>query len=143
VYSARVMNPISPSRTLPLRSFALVGVVLALLALVVDLNVYGPVTGWAATTFVVAPVEKSWGFHTEWRAYGPIELLTVTSVTHGGAFDRAGVQPGFAFAPRVCAFGGPFFGGQHSVLLGERVVHLRMLRKPGPPWEQSVIEVRR
>jgi len=131
-----VAAPVSPPR-----GFLLLTAVLVLLALYVDLTIGWPFTDWAATTLVVVPVEKEWGFHAEWRPYPSRphygELLTVVSIVPGGAFDRSGIKAGYAFAPRTCAFGAPFFADGHSRFLGsEPIVHARMLAPSGPLWPE-------
>ena len=133
---------------LPLRAFVLVSAVLALIAIAVDIGMYGPITAWAGERLVVDPVEKDWGFHAEWRRSGfpaaSSELLTVVSVTPGGAFDRSGIRAGFAFAPLECGFGGPPFGGRHSEFAGNKLnVRVRMLAEPRPPWRIKTYEIKR
>ncbi len=135
-------------RLLPLRSFLLAGVILALLTFVADLALYGPITNWAANLLVVQPVERRWGFHAEWHAYGTgrtaLDLLTVVNVAPGGAFERAGIKPGFAFAPRKCGFGGPLFAGPyHEFTDGEKTVSVPMLPVPSPSAEPVVYRVLR
>ena len=133
-------------RALPLWVFVLVCSVLALLGIVVDIGTYGPITAWAAERVVVDPVEKAWGFHAEWREYGATSdsLLTVVSVVPGGAFERSGIRPGFAFAPRECGFGGPLLGGHHYQFVGDSpTVRVRMLAEPGPPGRARVYAIRR
>jgi hypothetical protein len=145
----RALIPVSGGRVLSIRSLVLVGTVLALLALTVDVGIYGPITHLAATTLVVRPVEKTWGFHAEWRTYmlgsRSSDFLTIVSVVPGGAFERAGIRNGFAFAPRRSATFGPYFGGPHSLLVGpEDTVTLRILQDPSGSWgNDSLFTVRR
>jgi hypothetical protein len=125
----------------------LLAAILALLALVVDISIYGPITNLAGTTLVVAPAERAFGFHAEWRTYTwysrPVELLTIVSVTPGGAFERAGMKPGFAFAPYKCSFGMPYLGGPHSQLVGRhQTVRLGIVQDPKKPGDTTFFEVR-
>ena len=144
----RALIPVPGGRVLSVRSLVLVCTVLALLALTVDVSIYGPITHLAATTLVVRPVEKAWGFHAEWRTYilgsSSRDLLTIVSVVPGGAFERAGIRKGFAFAPRRSGTFGPYFGGPHALLAGPAdTVTLRILQDPTRLGYDSLFEVKR
>ena len=116
-------------------AFLVVLLVLIICLLAVDLMLHGPLTTAAADYVVVRPAERDWGFHAEWKNYGSASnsqwLLTVVRVTPGGAFDRAGIRPGFAFAPRLHGFHGPRFGGPYNIFSDAKSsVRVRMLANP-------------
>ena len=116
--------------------------VLGVCGIGIDLAIYGPVTHLAAQVLVVGPVEAAWGFHAEYKRYRSQRLLSVVTVTPGGAFDRAGIRAGFAFPPRTCGTGGAWFGDQHSLLAGgERSKTILLLTTPeeSPEWKTFVI----
>jgi hypothetical protein len=129
-------------------SFLLLVFVLVVCLGSLDMAMHGPCTTYIAWLFVVRPVEKEWGFHAEWKDYGPSDeacsLLTVVDVASGGPFDQAGIRPGFTFAPRRCAFGGPWFGGVYSLFAnGANPVRVRMLPHPGDPGLDQFYEINR
>ena len=132
-------NPLAADdarKPLSWRLFLLIAVVLAIGLLAFDFAFYGPVSWLAAQRLVVEPAERDWGFHAEWRDYTLApdyqrSLLTVVQVTPGGAFDRAGIRPGMAFAPRHSGSFGPHFGGMYSVFANRgNNTSVRMLDNP-------------
>ena len=140
--SVRVSQPLGP------RAFLFVLVVLAISLLGLDIALNGPLTWAVAQRVLVAPAEEEWGFHAEWKDYGSSEhvdsLLTVIRVTAGGAFDRAGIKPGFAFARRHSASFGPRFGGPYAVFSGKpTTVRLRMIDTPPEQWREQMYELKR
>ena len=148
------MQNTSPSATMPkglwsplsAKAFFLIVLVLATCLISFDIVLNGPLTYSTAQILVVSAVEKKWGFHAEDKEYVHGDhshwLLTVVQVTAGGAFERAGIRPGFAFAPRRSATGGPWFGGMYSIFLsGREGVRVRILRNPGDSWEEHTFEV--
>jgi hypothetical protein len=129
-------------------SFLLLVFVLVVCLGSLDIAIHGPFTTYVAWLLVVRPVEREWGFHAEWRDYGSSDdaysLLTVVDVASGGAFDRAGIRPGFAFAPRRSATGGPWFGGVYSLFAdGANPVRLRMLAQPSNRGLDQFYEISR
>ena len=70
-------------------------------AVIADVCLGGPLQWFLWEVSVVRPVEARWGFHAERRQYGAHELLTIVEVTPGGAFDRAGIKPGYVYNPRT------------------------------------------
>ena len=130
------------------KAFLYVFVVLSLCLVGVDVSLYGPLTYSAAAVLVVKPAERDWGFHAEPKQYSASdpadELLTVVRVTSGGAFDRAGIRPGFAFAPRGSATGGSRFGGAYAVFAGHKATaRVRMLVRSNGQWQEQTIDITR
>jgi hypothetical protein len=132
-----VTQPLSP------RTFLLTLLVLAACLIAVDLAIHGPLTSCAAEVLLARPAEDKWGFHAEWKNYGtpddPRWHLTVVRVTSGGAFERAGIEPGFAFVPPIRAgFALPTFGGPYAPFVGkDRTARVRMRKDPTRegPWQ--------
>jgi len=138
----RVSQPLGP------RPFLFILAVIAIGLVGADIALNGPLTWAAAQRFLVAPAEQEWGFHAEWKAYGSSahsdSLLTVVRVTDGGAFDRAGIKPGYAFAPRHSATFGPHFGGPYGVFSGDpKTLRLQMLETPTEQWREHTYELSR
>jgi hypothetical protein len=140
--SDRLWQPLAP------RSFLLILAVLAITFTSLDIAWHGPLT-WAATQrFVVVPAEREWGFHAEPKDYGSAgkssSLLTVIRVTPGGPFDRAGIKPGFAFAPWHNSRSAAHFGGHYYVFSGQPAqVRIRMLEAPDEPWRETTYDIHR
>ena len=128
-------------------SFLLLLCILLVSLASVDVWMYGPLTAYTADLLVVRPVEREWGFHAERKDYeSPGErysLLTIIHVTSGGAFERAGIRAGFAFAPPTSGTGGPWFGGAYSLFAGRNSSRVRMLPDPSNRGIVQVYEVLR
>ena|SRR5215471_7226992 len=135
-------------RPLSRDALLLVLVVLFVCLASLDLAWHGPLTTGAVEYFLIRPAERHWGFHAEWKEFGSANdvysLLTVVRVAQGGPFDRAGIKPGFAFAPRHSATGGPRFGGPYSVFEGGAAsVRVRMLVDPNDRGHERRYDISR
>ena len=98
------------------RTFAVVLAVLGLLYVALDLSVNGPFATWTFELAVVRPVERAYGFDAEWETVAGHAHLVITNIVPGGRFDRAGVRPGYAFAPARCGWFA-LAGGWYALLL--------------------------
>ena len=94
------------------RVFAVVVVVLSLLYVLFDLSVNGPISNWTFELAVVRPVQSTYGFEAEWVTINGHAHLVVRRVSPNGRFNKAGVKPGYSFAPARCgwfALGGGWY----------------------------------
>jgi hypothetical protein len=134
IRTAAWRQPLTP------RLFFLTLAVLGIGLVSLDLGMNGPIAWSVARLSLIEPAEREWGFHAEWMDYG----LTVVEVTKDGAFDRAGIKPGFAFEPPTCGFGGPWFGGPYSVFSDRpQTVRVGMLENPSERRPATMYEISR
>ena len=79
-------------------------------ALAGDFMIGGPMSWFVWEWFVAKPVEKKWGFHLDRREHECVGWRdTIVEVTPGGAFDRAGIKPGYFVPPQEGFFPKPGF----------------------------------
>ncbi len=120
--------------------------VLAICGLAVDFGVWGPIREWAWQTWVVTPVERTWGFHAEWRTIPESgDHLVITTVALDGSFAAAGIKPGAVIPHPRCAWyawSGGFFGTL-SEAKEEASVRLILARSQYPEGVLVTVQRRR
>ena len=127
--AASAIHALSPTFGLA-RCTYLLGV-LGICWLALDFLVWGPVREWAWQSWVVAPVERAWGFHAEWQTLpGHGTHLVITSVQRGGAFAGAGIAPGAVLPHPACGWYTLLGGFYAEFSEGREAATFRIITEP-------------
>jgi len=123
------------------RTFAVILAVLGALYAALELAVRGPFAMWTFELAVVQPVESAYGFEAEWERVGGYEYLIIGKTVPGGRFDKAGIKPGYAFAPARCGWFA-LAGGWYALLFdAEGSVSVALQTIPGDVTTERFFDV--
>ncbi len=128
-----------------LRRFLVVATIMVSCALSFDFLFGGPLSWFVRQRFIIPPIEAKWGFHAERRSHDLWgSAYTITEVTPGGPFDRAGIAPGYVVVPKLQGF--MLFPIQDwfydNLDRAEDELYVRLRRLPNDPRTDTVFHVR-
>jgi len=123
-----------------LRRVLAVMALLGVCALAGDFIIGGPVRWFVWEWFVAKPVEARWGFHLDRREHACVGWRdTIVEVVPGGAFDRAGIKPGYFVPPQGGFFPKPGFHYYLDVSKDESSLYLQ--KEPCDPRTRQTFHV--